>query len=631
LHILNFLPGTVLRSIADRSSYLVNTAMNSFHPEIRVTLGWVSKTILLLFLTILSASAQKDPILNRARQALDRDETAQAIALLENYRKAHAANSEVFNLLGIAYGRAGDDAKSLAMFKEFARLAPNLPGAYNNLGAAYLRQQDSEHAEASFRHALRLSPQDVSALYNLGALLNARHKYPESRPLLDRAFRREQSSAIGYEAAVAAAGLGDRKAALHILNSLEPPRDQSVVPWLKLVGTLNFDEGNLADSSKALESAVKLAPGDKEVLYTLALVRLKSNQADLAIPLLDQVFSSLAPGERSTREGVLLTSYGGYQQALAKFQDAIAADPGSYEAHYNLAVLRLEHLKDIDGALDAAQHALAIRNTGDLQDLLGDINESQNNFKDALNHYQEAVRIDPGSDKFAFDLGAELLLHENFDAAETVFQAAQKRFPKASKIYLGLGTAEFMRGKTADSVASYLKGVDLDPQFEPGYLFLGEAFSFADTRSMEVVAKLAYLAGKQPQTFGAQYYYGAALVKELNQGGDAKNVSLARAALQRAAVLRPSDARVQYQLGELCRVQKQTAEAISYYQKAVALDPQFSEPLYKMGQAYVRLGKPDDAKKAFAQHREVMTKAEADVYHRASEIQSFVLTMRTPQ
>jgi tetratricopeptide (TPR) repeat protein len=121
------------------------------------------------------------------------------------------------------------------------------------------------------------------------------------------------------------------------------------------------------------------------------------------------------------------------------------------------------------------------------------------------------------------------------------------------------------------------------------------------------------------------------LVKELDQGGDAKNVSLAQAALQRAAALRPADARVPYQLGELCRVQKQTAEAISYYQKAAALDSQFSEPLYKMGQAYVRMGKPDDAKKAFARHREVMTKAEADVYHRASEIQSFVLTMRTPQ
>src|SRR4029077_8100033 len=168
-----------------------------------------------------------------------------------------------------------------------------------------------------------------------------------------------------------------------------------------------------------------------------ALVRLKSEQADLALPLLDQVLGTLSISERDVREGALLTSYGAHSQALAKFEEAVTSDPGSYDAQYNLAVLRLEHFKDINGAQEAAQHALAIRNTGQLQDLLGDICESQNRFEEALQHYQEAVRLDPGSDKLAFDLGAELLLHENFDAAETVFQAAQKSFPKASRIYLG--------------------------------------------------------------------------------------------------------------------------------------------------------------------------------------------------
>ena len=137
------------------------------------------------------------------------------------------------------------------MFKEFARLAPNTPAAYNNLGAAYLREDDPEQAEIAFRHALKISPQDINALYNLGALLNARHRYPDSRPLLDRAFQREHSTAIGYEAAVAAAGMGDRKAALKILNTLNPPQDQSLVQWLKLSGSLNLDEGNLAEASKA--------------------------------------------------------------------------------------------------------------------------------------------------------------------------------------------------------------------------------------------------------------------------------------------------------------------------------------------------------------------------------------------
>jgi len=603
--------------------------MNPALPKIRNSLGW-GKVVLVLILTGVVA-AQKNPALDRVRQALDKGDTTQAITWLEDYRAAHTTDAEVYNLLGIAYGRAGDDERSLAMFKEFARLAPNTPAAYNNLGAAYLRQNNPEQAEIAFRHALRISPQDINALYNLGALLNARHRYPDSRPLLDRAFQREHSTAIGYEAAVATAGMGDRKAALRILSTLNPPRDHSLVQWLKLSGSLNLDEGNLGDASKALESANRLAPDDKEIQYALALVYLKSNQPEPALSLLDKVLSALSIGERDVREGVLLMSSGAYQQAQAKFEEAATSDPQSYEAHYNLAVLRLEHFKDVKGALESAQRALAIRNTGDLQDLLGDISESQNRFGEALNHYQEAVRLDPTSDKLAFDLGAELLLHENFDAAETVFQAAQKRFPQAAKIYLGLGTAEFMRGRTVDSVASYLKAVDLDPKFEPGYLFLGEAFSFADNDSAEVVAKLAYLAGKQPQTFGAQYYYGAALVKEMDQGRNVKNVSLALTALRKAAASRPDDARVPYQLGELCRVQKRNSEAVSYYQQAIALDPEFPEPLYKLGQAYTRMGKPDDAKKAFARHREVMTKAEAAVYHRASEIQSFVLTMRTSQ
>ena len=596
-------------------------------PKIRTSLGW-NAAVLFLVLTG-AATAQQNPALDRVRHALDRGDITQAIGWLEEYRPAHANDAEVYNLLGIAYGRAGDNERSLAMFKRFARLAPNRPAAYNNLGAAYLRENDPDQAELAFRRALRISPQDVNALYNLGALLNARHRYPDSRPLLDRAFQREHSTAIGYEAAVAAAGMGDRKVALRILKTLNPPRDQSLVQWLKLSGSLNLDEGNIADALKALESAHRLAPEDKEIQYPLALAYLRSNQPDLAIPLLDEVLRSSSVSERDVREGVLLASSGAYQQARAKFEEAATSDPQSYEAHYNLAVLRLEHFKDAEGALESAQRALAIRNTGDLQDLLGDISESQNRFGEALNHYQDAVRLDPTSDKLAFDLGAELLLHENFDAAEKVFLAAQKRFPKAARIYLGLGTAEFMRGKTVDSVASYLKAVDLDPKFEPGYLFLGEAFSFADSTSAEVVAKLAYMAGKQPQTFGAQYYYGAALVKEIDQGQNMKSVPLATAALHKAAALRPSDARVPYQLGELCRVQKRAGEAVSYYQQAVALDPQYPEPLYKLGQVYTRMGKSDDAKRAFARHREVMTKAEAAAYRRASEIQSFVLTMRT--
>jgi tetratricopeptide (TPR) repeat protein len=448
----------MIRTLCEFAAIRSMSLLDFMGPRIRSSLGTTVTRLILYVAFLLSVTgvlASQDA-LARAHLKLDSGNVKGAIAELENYRQAHPAEADVYNLLGIAYARAGDDGRSLDMFKLFARRAPNLPQAYNNLGAAYLRKQDAEQAEVAFRHALRLSPQDVNALYNLGALLNARHKYAESRPLLERALQQEHSAQIAYETAVAAAGAGKRKDALRVLNSMSPPPGVKAVPWLRLAGTLNFDEGNIDAASKSLEEATRLAPDDEQSLYALALVRLKQNQSDRAIPLLETALSSIPPESRLVREGTLLAKYGAYDQALAKFEQATRIDPSSYDALYNLAVLRLEHFKDANGARDAAQAALAVKSTGEIHDVLGDICEAQSHYIDALNHYQEAVRLDPNSDKFAFDLGAELLLHENYDAARTVFHAAEKRFPKASRIYLGLGTAEFMRGKTADAVDAFL-------------------------------------------------------------------------------------------------------------------------------------------------------------------------------
>lgn len=569
--------------------------------------------------------------LDRARQELDADHAAAAIPLLEEYRHAHPADAEAYNLLGVAYGRTGDDDRSLAMFEQVARLAPNQPRVYNNLGAAYLKKGKAEEAGRAFRHALRLSPNDVNALYNLGALLNAGHKYKESRPLLEKALRLERSPPIVYEAAVALAGDGDRSGALHILNSLRPPADESAVPWLRLLGSLNLDVGNIDAAAKALEQVLVLAPDDKESLYMLAVARIKSNHAELALPLLDQDFAELPAATRLIREGSLLSSYGGYPQALSVFEQAVQAAPDSYDAQYDLAVVRLEHFKDAPGALVPAQHALALKETGEVHDLMGDICEAQGQYVDALKHYQESVRLDPNDDKFAFDLGAELIAHENYDAARTVFHAAQERFPRVARIFLGAGTAEFLRGKTDAAVDAYLKAVQLSPDYEPAYLFLGEAFSFSEGRSADVVSVLSRFASKKPDSFGAQFYYGAALVKDLQNGVDQVSSDQAITILRQAERLKPGDARVYYLLGELFNMRKQFTEAATELQKSIALDPNYPEPLYKLGQVYLRLGNQSEAKAMFARHREVLAKAEANLYRRSSEIQSFVLTMRNSQ
>jgi tetratricopeptide (TPR) repeat protein len=577
------------------------------------------------------ASLFAQDALNRARQDLDVGHTARAISLLEDYLHEHPADAEVYNLLGVAYGRMGDDDRSLAMFQQLARMAPDQPQVYNNLGAAYLKKGKAAEAGSAFRHALRLSPNDVNALYNLGALLNAGRKYKESRPLLEKALRLERSPPVAYEAAVALAGDGDRTGALRILNSLQPAVDESAVPWLRLSGHLNLDVGNIDAAASALEQVLVFAPEDKESLYTLAIVRIKSNHAELALPLLDKAFASLPSVPRLIREGSVLSSYGAYPQALSVFEQAVKEAPDSYDAQYDLAVVRLEHFKDAPGALEPAQHALTLKETGEVHDLMGDICEAQGHYVDAVKHYEQAERLDPKDDKFAFDLGAELIAHENYDAARTVFHAAQERFPRVARIYLGVGTAEFLRGKTEAAVDAYLKAVELSPDYEPAYLFLGEAFSFSEDRSDEVMSILSRFAGNKPESFGAQFYYGAALIKDMENGLDLGSWDRAITILRRAEHLKPGDARVYYLLGELFSLRKHFAEAATEFQKSIALDPNYPEPLYKLGQVYLRMGEQNEAKAMFARHRDVLAKTEANLYHRSSEIQSFVLTMRSSQ
>jgi tetratricopeptide (TPR) repeat protein len=599
---------------------------------VRNEISWIAAVILAIGGSLLfPLIAQGQQALLQARRALDAGRIQEAVQLLEDFHRSSPDSPQACLLLGIAYGNLGDNQKSLAMFKQFARMEPARPEAYNNLGAAYLRLGDAKNAEDAFRRAVKLSPSDPSSLYNLGALLNAKHSYVEARPLLERAFRAERSVATAYELAVSLAGVGERKKALQILGSVQAPTGQSALPWMKLSGGLNLDEGNVTAAAQWFQGALAIAPEDEQAFYGLAMAKIKSNHPDQALLLLDSKFSSLSPNSRHVREGTFLASAGAQTEALALFEQAAAEDPNSYDAFYNLAVMRLDSAKDPNRAWDAAEHAQSLQNTGEICALLGDIEEARGHYAEALNHYQEAVRLDPQNDTFVFDLGAELLQHENYQAAQTIFLAGAKQLPKSARIYMGLGAAQFLGGNAEDSVDSFLKAVDLDPQFQPAYLFLGQSFPFAGTRSDRVIANLAYFADKNPADGSVQYYYGAALVSRMKSAENLKDSRLALATLQRTAKLQPKDARVYYQMGELSTLQKQLQTALLNYRKAVELDPNFPEALYKLGQTYVHLGRHEEAKEILARHQEVVTKSEADLYHRSGEIQSFVLKMKNNQ
>ena len=110
------------------------------------------------------------------------------------------------------------------------------------------------------------------------------------------------------------------------------------------------------------------------------------------------------------------------------------------------------------------------KNTAELHNLLGEIEEKDGKFVAAANEYETAAHMDP-SESNLFDWGSELLFHRTLGPAIEVFQHATERYPKSPRLVIGLGMALYSRGNYDDAVKALLQGADLDPSDPRCYSF----------------------------------------------------------------------------------------------------------------------------------------------------------------
>ena len=114
------------------------------------------------------------------------------------------------------------------------------------------------------------------------------------------------------------------------------------------------------------------------------------------------------------------------------------------------------------------QDLLKKKNTAELHNLLGEIEEKDGKFVAAANEYEAAAHMDP-SESNLFDWGSELLFHRTLEPAIEVFQHATERYPNSPRLSIGLGMALYSRGNYDEAVKSLLRAADLNP-CRPGCL-----------------------------------------------------------------------------------------------------------------------------------------------------------------
>ena len=429
-----------------------------------------------------------------------------------------------------------------------------------------------------------------------------------------------------FQAAVAQYDSGHFPEAAQRLESLvhEVPQSFEVHELLGLVYSAQSQD---AKASPHLQSAVRLKPASASARTNLAANLMRLGKAELAGVEFRRA-AELDPGNFDTNHnlGEFYVHSGKVAAAVPFLGRAQKIDPSSYDNGYDLSLAYVLTGKLAD-ARQLVQDLLKKRNTAELHNLLGEIEEKDGKFVEAANEYETAAHMDP-SESNLFDWGSELLIHRTLGPAIEVFQHATDRYPKSPRLVIGLGMALYSRGNYDEAVKALLQGADLDPSDPSCYLFLSKAYDSSPSQANEVIERFRRFAELQPRNARASYYYAMGLWKGKRAQDPDLNLQQIEALLKSAIALDPKLAEARLQLGNLYSDQGKYAESVPEYEKALQLSPDLADAHYRLGQAYVRTGDKERAQQQFQVYQQLRAEHLAEVDKQRADIRQFVYSAK---
>lgn len=436
---------------------------------------------------------------------------------------------------------------------------------------------------------------------------------------------RERLDAI-YQAAVADYNAGQYADAAQRLEMVLPYATKS----FEVHELLGLIYASMSENSKALDQlklAVQLKPDSAAGRTNLGTILLHSGKTALAGEQFRMALQ-LEPTSYDANHnlGEFYVQSGRVADALPLLATAYQIKPDAYDNSYDLAMADFQ----LGRLNDARQIILEIANkedSGELHNLLAQVDEKEGKFIDAANEYAAAAHLDP-TESNLFDWGSEALLHGTYDPAVAIFQAAVERFPNSARLQIGLGLSYYARDRFDQAVKALLKAAALTPA-DPGcYYFLSKAYDSSPNQADEVIQAFRRYAEVEPKNALAQYYYALSLWKGRRSQGSAPNLQLVETLLKNAIALNDRLSEAHLQLGDLYADQHLYEKSVPEYERAVALNPNLSDAHYRLGTDYVHLGQKEKADQEFAVYQKLRAEHLVEVDKEAAEVKRFVYSAK---
>ncbi|HUR59241.1 MAG TPA: tetratricopeptide repeat protein [Opitutaceae bacterium] len=189
--------------------------------------------------------------------------------------------------------------------------------------------------------------------------------------------------------------------------------------------------------------------------------------------------------------------------------------------------------------------------------------------KDALRHYEEALRLDPQDAKLRFNVATALFRAGRGEEAENHFRETLRQKPDHADAHNNYGDLLLRRGRREEAMHHFAATLRLDPGFAPAHNNLGIALGSAG-RLDEAIVQFQAALRERPDYAEAHNNLGYAL-KNLGQSGEAI------AHFQTAVRLAPRFAEAHNNLALALVASGRTTEGIFHLREVIRLEPDYAE------------------------------------------------------
>ena len=220
---------------------------------------------------------------------------------------------------------------------------------------------------------------------------------------------------------------------------------------------------------------------------------------------------------------------------------------------------------------------------------IGIIRGKQQQWQQAIYHYQQAIAEDPLMAKAYCDLARTLTsIGEKERSLEYWLQAIALESKGISAVeYLELAQNLIEQQKYKYAVTCYHRAIEQQPDLAEAYLGWAELL----VRSRAIKQAIScYLEGLKHIQDNPEIYYR---LGSLYQKAD--KLSQAAICYQKATQYQPAHPQANHQLGEILSQQEQWSEAIAAYRQAIKGNPEFSWSYNNLGYALIQVGQWSEA------------------------------------